>query len=88
MAGHDAVKSYEKKPLPIGKLLGITGAIEIAALIVLGIISEPEVQKVQDISKTLNEPGGMGEMNKTLSTTLIQSLIGRKEANLLLPWFS
>ena len=56
--------------LPWG-LLGLLGLILVAALTTGGGGPAP----VQDVTQSLNQPGGYGEMNRTLSTLLAAALL-------------
>jgi LemA protein len=55
-------------------LLAVVGAALVIALLVLTIDSGVDNQAPQDVATTLNEPGGIGQMNKSFSGLLAIAL--------------
>ena len=57
-----------------GLFLG-SAAILVVLVIFMLAGGGPEMEVIQDVSKTINEPGGHGAMNRTISTLLAIGLM-------------
>jgi LemA protein len=55
-------------------VIGIAGAALVAALLIIGLLGGGG-NEIQNVSETLNVPGGTGGMNKTLSTLASTALL-------------
>jgi LemA protein len=65
------------RPAPIVAVLvavGIVGVVLAAVLVILGLLGG-DATEIQNVSETLNVPGGTGSMNKTLSTLASTALL-------------
>lgn len=67
--GGASVEMNYHRGLP-GGMFGIAFAVIIAVIIVGGAMSPQSPQEVQNVAQTLNQPGGLGEMNKSMTTGL------------------
>ncbi len=68
--GGASVEMNYHRGLSFGGMFGIA-VIAIFAVIIIGAAMSPQSpQDVQNVAQTLNQPGGLGEMNKSMTTGL------------------
>ncbi len=55
--------------------IAAAGLVAVLAALAMVVASGPDGAAVQDVATSLNQPGGHGQMNKTLSAALVVALL-------------